>query len=182
MHIIIGCAEFDWGSVIPFGASDASLWVAFIGLIGVIIGALFTLFGVCIKARYDIFIAKQNYNNQLRLAALDKRLAAHQEAYYRCVKLLNYRHWSNEAERINVSKECESWFFNNCLYLGPESKEKFDTLLYGYGMDRDNKDFMKIYFYPAIRALEDEVALPSLKGESLSWLKEKSGESNSRKS
>jgi hypothetical protein len=165
-YVIAICAAANINSVTSSHESNPNvpIWVALIGLIGV-------LCGVIITGLWNYFIAKISYHNQLRITALDKRLAVHQEAYYRCAKLSASLHLSDEIERINISKECESWFFKNCLYLGAKRKEKFDRLLYGYGMDKDNQDFMNRYFYPAIKAIEEEVDLPALKKDSLHPLK-----------
>ena len=68
------------------------------------------------------------YRNQLRLAALDRRLQAHQEAYALLGKLRGAAH---AAEPISdVFEECNAWWNNNCLYLEAGAREKFLSAYY----------------------------------------------------
>jgi hypothetical protein len=51
-----------------------TVWLALIGLLGTIVGSVITIVS-------QIILAKKDRINQFRLAALEKRLKVHQEAY-----------------------------------------------------------------------------------------------------
>ena len=89
---------------------------AYIGLFGVLIGVLLSEL-----SRQQI--AKQQRRNELRLAALDKRLESHQEAYTLWRGLLNNLH--DPAKLRDVVGDCFSWWEKNCLYLESRSREAF---------------------------------------------------------
>jgi hypothetical protein len=60
--------------------------------------------------------------HQLRLAALDRRLDAHQQAFalWRRLNAAMY------TERLDgVVSECQKWWDNNCLYLDSQAREAF---------------------------------------------------------
>lgn len=59
-------------------------------------------------------------SNQLKVAALDKRLQKHQEAYSLWLKLLFSLR--NPEELGKVIDECQSWWNENCLYLGEDAR------------------------------------------------------------
>lgn len=66
--------------------------------------------------------------HQLKLAALDRRLDAHQQAYALWWKLLGAVH---DEQRIGpVAVECERWWVENCLYLNPEARQKFNASIH----------------------------------------------------
>lgn len=69
------------------------------------------------------WVSAQDRQNQLRLAALDKRLEAHQQAYFYWRKLT-----SNAANKETIGlivMDAQTWWENNCLYLDPKSREAF---------------------------------------------------------
>ncbi|QNK66072.1 hypothetical protein [Variovorax sp. PAMC26660] len=76
-----------------------------------------------IKQQNAMLLESLKSQNQLRVAAIDKRLQAHQEAF---------RHWSRlltvvfdqEAMKQLVT-ECWEWWLSNCLYLEPSAREAF---------------------------------------------------------
>lgn len=75
-------------------------------------------------------IAQQNrsilehmrYRNQLRLAALDRRLQAHQEAYALLLELRGTIHTSGLGDVVG---KCQEWWDKNCLYLEEDARKKF---------------------------------------------------------
>ncbi len=87
-----------------------------VGLIGVVIGALITEYSHKQSARED-------RRNQLRLAALDRRLQAHQEAFSLWRQILKDLH--NNEKIGNTVMECQEWWDNNCLYLTPDARQAF---------------------------------------------------------
>jgi len=60
--------------------------------------------------------------HQLRLAALDRRLEAHQQAFTLWQKLIFAMHSKNLSD---VVIECQNWWGSHCLYLEPEAREAF---------------------------------------------------------
>lgn len=75
-----------------------------------------------VKTQYTILVEEQKVKHQLRLAAIDRRLEAHQEAFTLWRKLLSNTHSENIG---NVVIECQSWWEKNCLFLEPEVREAF---------------------------------------------------------
>lgn len=58
----------------------------------------------------------------LRAAAIEKRLATHQDAYALWIEIMNNVH----EETIGaVGMKCQKWWIQNCLYLSPEAREAF---------------------------------------------------------
>ena len=62
------------------------------------------------------------------MAALEKRLDVHQEAYYQWNKMLDLRFEEN-TERRNFLFECQEWYYNNCLFLDSKSRLEFKKCL-----------------------------------------------------
>ena len=94
-----------------FGISSDAL----LSLISAIIGGL-------IATSSQAWVSAQDRENQLRLAAIERRLIAHQEAYALWRKLI---FTSEDKDFENVVLECQSWWNNNCLFLDPKSREAF---------------------------------------------------------
>jgi hypothetical protein len=71
--------------------------------------------------------ASLQLSNQLKLAALDKRLQKHQEAYTLWVEIV----WnlSNDDEIGRIVIKCQEWWNENCLYLGEDSRGAFKKAL-----------------------------------------------------
>ena len=79
------------------------------------------------------FFAKQmadyEHRNRLRLAALPKRLDAHQEAYTRWLDLKALLIGGN----AQVAHDCLDWWESNCLYLSPKASEAFFAACHAAG-------------------------------------------------
>ena len=86
--------------------------VAFVALLGGLVGGLVTL-----------QVARANRREILRLAAVEKRLAAHQEAYALWCRLLSALHSQDRVHDAAV--ECQAWWEKNCLFLDPKSRRAF---------------------------------------------------------
>ena len=68
--------------------------------------------------------------HQLRLAALDRRLEAHQQAFVLWQKLLA----AMRTDQTNaIVKECQNWWTSNCLYLDAQSREAFFRAFHAAG-------------------------------------------------
>ena len=89
---------------------------AVIAFLGVLVGSVITGF-------VQYWISSSNRQQQLRLAALDKRLQAHQEAYTWWQRL----RWANRQtdEFAKTVMGCQEWWLSNCLYLTPEARDAF---------------------------------------------------------
>ncbi len=72
------------------------------------------------NAQIEFLKASLQLSNQLKLAALDKRLQKHQEAYSLWRKLLFSL--NHKEKIIPAIIECENWWDENCLYLGHEAR------------------------------------------------------------
>jgi hypothetical protein len=60
--------------------------------------------------------------SQLRLAAADKRLEAHQRAFALWRKLIANVHGEEQWKVVN---ECQRWWEENCIYLSPDARQAF---------------------------------------------------------
>ena len=89
---------------------------ALLSLISAIVGGL-------IATSSQSWISAQDRENQLRLAAADKRLQAHQEAYALWRKLIVSAF--DETAIGKVALECQIWWDNNCLYLDSNARSAF---------------------------------------------------------
>lgn len=86
------------------------------GLVGVLVGG--TITGLS-----QYLISELDRKQQLRLAALEKRLRAHQEAYTLWRHLLFA---DGRGEDIyDVALQCQEWWEANCLYLSAEARRAF---------------------------------------------------------
>ena len=78
-----------------------------------------------VKSAYTERLEQTKLNHQLRLAALDRRLEAHQEAYALWWKLMGVVH--DNASIGGAITECQDWWVKNNLYLDPEVRQAFRT-------------------------------------------------------
>jgi len=76
-----------------------------------------------VKHQYNLLLEQFKSHNQLRLAALDKRLEVHQEAFS-LWKELSFSIMSGK-ETTPTTIKCENWWWKNCFYLDAESREAF---------------------------------------------------------
>jgi hypothetical protein len=67
-------------------------------------------------------LQQQELKHKLSVAALDKRLVAHQEAYALWWKLVGS---ATKTEGEDVAFECQEWWVHNSLYLSPEVRNAF---------------------------------------------------------
>jgi len=81
-----------------------------------------------VKIRYTMSVEQYKANHQLRLAALDKRLHAHQEAFVFWRKLVAHAYHENIGM---VVLEVQEWWEKNCLYLEPQARQAMsDAYIY----------------------------------------------------
>ena len=75
-----------------------------------------------IKSQYAVLLEEVKVRNQLKMAALDKRLQAHQEAFSLWSRM-NKTPYGEEFKKLYV--ECSHWWDNNCLYLDQNVRSEF---------------------------------------------------------
>jgi hypothetical protein len=80
-----------------------------------------------VKLIYTKEIEYIRHKQQLRLAAIDKRLRTHQTAYSMWRKLVS--NIENPDKIGTVILDCHMWWIDNCLYLAPEPRESFRKAL-----------------------------------------------------
>ncbi len=73
-----------------------------------------------VKSQYSVILENIKAKNQLRLAALDKRLQAHQEAFTLWRELFSAIHSPDIGKAVI---NCQEWWGKNCIYLEPEVRE-----------------------------------------------------------
>lgn len=75
-----------------------------------------------VKTQYAVLIEETKAKHQLRMAALDRRLQVHQEAFTLWREIPGGVH----TEEIGkVVLKCQEWWEKNCLYLEPEVRDAF---------------------------------------------------------
>lgn len=74
------------------------------------------------KSPYAIQLEQVRVRHQLKTAALDKRLQAHQEAFSYWARM-NKTPYGEEFKNLHV--ECSNWWDENCLYLDPSVRSEF---------------------------------------------------------
>jgi hypothetical protein len=78
-----------------------------------------------VRLEYALIVENTKSEHQLRSAALDDRLRAHQQAFTHWRQLMQAAHNNDDDELRSRIKECQRWWNENCLYLSPESREAF---------------------------------------------------------
>jgi hypothetical protein len=99
--------------------------IAIFGLIGVLLGSI-------IAASIQLLISAQQRKTAFRLAALAKRLEAHQEAFHLWRRLLFSL--NNPEELSKIIQKAEPWWETHCLYLDEKYSNSFHASLIGAGM------------------------------------------------
>lgn len=74
-----------------------------------------------VRLEYSALLEQTKARHQLRLAALDRRLAAHQEAFTHWRELFT----ADASDMEGVAKKCRDWWNRNCLYLEPAVRQAF---------------------------------------------------------
>jgi hypothetical protein len=74
--------------------------------------------------QHQLIVEQGTRRHQLRLAALDRRLDAHQEAYARWRELIFLTN-GDESKLHDFAVECQQWWTQNCLFLEAEARNAF---------------------------------------------------------
>jgi len=85
-----------------------------------------------------LLLERVKQRHDLRLAALGRRLAAHQEAYALWWKLLGSVHKPQEI--AGVVLECQNWWVHNRLYLEPDVAQAFSI---GYHAASSHSEYLQ---------------------------------------
>src|SRR5207247_2225035 len=81
--------------------------------------------------QYALLLEELRAQHQLRLAAADRRLEAHQEAFTLWAKLVSHTHQDSISA---VVAECQEWWLKNCVYLSLEAREAFSEAYFAAHM------------------------------------------------
>lgn len=92
------------------------------GFLGALIVAIITTFVQWRIAKKDRELREKERYDKFRLAALDKRLDIHQEAYYRWSKMIHLR-FKEDVDNILLGSV--EWYNKNCLFLDSKSRIEF---------------------------------------------------------
>ena len=97
-----------------------------------------------VKSQYAQLLEQQRAQTQLRLAAVERRLQAHQEAYSLWRKILAHVHSNEIGETV---MECQFWWDKNCLYLCEEARQAFRD---AYDAAFNHKQYLQGHTEPEI--------------------------------
>src|SRR5512141_2280022 len=75
-----------------------------------------------VRSQYAALVEELKARHQLRLAALDRRLLAHQEAFTLWRDLMAVMHTDEVGQSVI---KCQEWWERNCVYLEPTVREGF---------------------------------------------------------
>jgi hypothetical protein len=75
-----------------------------------------------VRSQYAVIVEELKVRHQLRLAALDRRLQVHQEAFTLWRELMAATHTDTVG---SVVVKCQEWWEKNCVYLEPPVRESF---------------------------------------------------------
>jgi hypothetical protein len=88
-----------------------------------------------IRADYAKQIENHSHHNRLKMAALDKRLEAYQQAYTMWLQLRRSVH--NKDKNTDMIIKCQKWWEENCLYLDMESRKAFMSSIHAVALHPD---------------------------------------------
>jgi hypothetical protein len=80
-----------------------------------------------VKTSYALLVEEFKAQHSLRVAALDARLRANQEAFTHWRRLSRVAHAGDDHEKWEAALAAQTWWEENCLYLEPESRKALST-------------------------------------------------------
>lgn len=86
-----------------------------------------------VKHDFQILSDRMKATENMRMAVIERRFQAHQEAYSLWLKLFQGIHDEDNAKRV---LECQTWWEQNNLYLEPEVRRTFKTACFAAHMHR----------------------------------------------
>lgn len=132
-----------------------------------LLGFLGAVLGAGIGAYFTWRSSERHAKDQFRLAALEKRLEVHQEAYVLWDELFSHLHDKNISD---IVLKCQEWWVSHCLYLEPKSREAFYrayTLAHTFQQISQDDKMKKEHFeliQDAGRIIAEGVSLPAIQG------------------
>lgn len=81
-----------------------------------------------VKNKYNLLIEDVRSRNSLKMAAIDKRLKVHQEAYTYWNEIISS--YKNELLLNSILEQAQSHYNLNCLYLDATVSNKYHEMLY----------------------------------------------------
>lgn len=121
-----------------------------------------------VKTQNAVLIEAAKFKNQLRIAALDKRLEVHQQAFVWWRRMFDALHTDAAGKTV---VESQQWYVENCLYLEQSARAAFLDAAAALSLhamllqNRDDVDSAKANFNRLIsggEAILQAVALPGL--------------------
>lgn len=88
-----------------------------------------------VKSEYTILAEQFKAKHQLRMAAVDRRLQAHQEAFALWRRII--RSFDQETGWEEVHDACQKWWDSNCLFLEPTARDAFSCAIVSTNILRD---------------------------------------------
>jgi hypothetical protein len=128
---------------------------------------VFTLLGTVLGALIVAYAEWRHAKDPFRLAAIERRLNAHQTAYELCYRMRVAMH-KCISEKDPVEEEYQQWWLKNCIFLGSRSRENLNVLFYKWSLydpDRRNNAEMNDLarcFKSTVNTLVAEVSLPAV--------------------
>jgi TPR repeat protein len=132
------------------------------------ITGLFTLLGAAIGAGISEYRNWRERKNRLRIMTFEKRLEAHQKAYYWCHKLNEVLNISNKSEIHRISNEAREWWNNNSLYLDAVSRSKMVglfNLAHMYADDHESGNYVWERLWETFKAIVSGIGFEYLPEE-----------------
>lgn len=90
-----------------------------------------------VKAEFNKLLERQRSEAQLRLAVVERRFQAHQEAHTLWIRLSQKVH-SDEIGKVVI--ECQRWWEENSLYLDPNARQAFRVAYHAAFDHRDLRE------------------------------------------
>jgi hypothetical protein len=95
-----------------------------------------------VRTQYTSLVEELKARHQLRLAAIDRRIQVHQEAFTLWRKVMTDVHTDKVG---TVVTDCQSWWEQNCIYLEPNVREGFVT---AYRAALDHRSLLRAHEQP----------------------------------
>lgn len=90
-----------------------------------------------VRTQYLSLVEELKARHQLRLAAVDRRLQAHQEAFALWRQVMGATH-TDDIGKVVI--ECQSWWEQNCVYLEPTVRAAFVT---AYSAANEHRSYLQ---------------------------------------
>ncbi len=75
-----------------------------------------------VRLYFTLQAEEHSQKNRMKLAALDRRLEVHQQAYAHWWHLLHSVYTDDVGKKVD---ECRAWWVEHCVYLGSEVRDAF---------------------------------------------------------